>query len=269
MKKNSKKQPELTQEEQNAARLKSDIENIKQRVDSGYIPKKPTRLFKVGDSVKIGALQNTTVTEVLFGGLGYAVHYDYIGSSYGNPKRVTGVGAWDWTHVLPMTSYCAGEILSVKDDVDIRFFNNSIDSLLSKVYYSGVDFNPNYQRDLVWTMKQKISLLDSIFNNIEIGKFTFIKHEYSVDRVFYYEILDGKQRLSTICEFYEDRFAWKGKKFSELCARDANHFCNFPIVQGEVGEITEQQVYKLFIKMNTSGTPVSQDHLDKIKSLIK
>ena len=118
-------------------------------------------------------------------------------------------------------------------------------------------------------MEQKLSLLDSIFNSIDIGKFTFIRKDFREDIKFHYEILDGKQRLSTICEYYEDRFAWRGKKFSELCATDARHFCGFPIIQGEVSELTEQQIYKLFIKMNTSGTPVSKEHLDKIKSLIK
>jgi hypothetical protein len=136
-------------------------------------------------------------------------------------------------------------------------------------YHSGVDFSPDYQRDLVWTMEQKISLMESIFNNVDIGKFTFIVHDYSSKSPLYSEILDGKQRLSTICEFYEDRFTWRGKKFSELCFEDAHHFTGFPVIRGEVGEITEQQIYKLFIKMNTSGTPISKEHLERIKSLIK
>jgi len=262
-----KKRKELTQEERKESDRQQAIKDLKERIDNGQIPK-PTRLFKVGDEVKIGCLQNINITEVLFEGMGYAVHYDYEGQSYGKPIQVIGDGVWDWLSVLPMTSYCKGEAMCAKDDVQIRFYNNDIDSLIHKVYHSGVDFNPNYQRDLVWNMEQKLSLMDSIFNNVEIGKFTFIRHDYSADRIFHYEILDGKQRLSTICEFYEDRFAWRGKKFSELCAEDARHFTGFPVIQGEVGEITEQQIYKLFVKMNTSGTPVSQEHLDKIKSLI-
>ena len=208
------------------------------------------------------------ITEVLFDGLAYAVHYDYMGESYGRPKREVGDGIWDWMSVLPMSAHRRGDPMRAKDDVTIWFYNNDIDSLIHKVYHAGVDFNPGYQRDLVWTMEQKLSLIDSIFNNVDIGKFTFINHDYSPSRTFHYEILDGKQRLSTICEFYEDRFAWNGKKFSELCFEDAYQFTRFPIIQGEVGEITEQQIYRLFVKMNTSGTPVSQEHMDKIKSLI-
>lgn len=267
MAKTKTKEPQLTPEQQQVQAINRAIENLKKRIDRGSVPKNPTRIFKVGDSVRIGALENITVKGVLFDGLGYHIHYDYMGQSYGRPDRKAGDGVWDWTDVFPITAYSKGEPLHIQDDVNIQFYQSSIDSLLHKVYNAGVDFNPDYQRELVWTLEQKVSLLDSIFNNVDIGKFTFIKHDYS--RELIYEILDGKQRLSTICEFYEDRITWNGKKFSELCFQDAHHFTGFPIVYGEVGEITEQQIYRLFLKMNTSGTPVSKEHLDKIKSLIK
>lgn len=262
-----KKKEKLTDEQIKQINWEQSTRDLKDRIEGGRIPE-PTRYFKVGDEVKIGALKNIFITEVLFDGMGYAVHYDYLGQEYGRPKQMIGDGVWDWLSIQPMTAHQIGEPMHVKDDVQIRFLNNDIYSLIHKVYHAGVDFNPSYQRDLVWGMDQKLSLMDSIFNNIDIGKFTFIKHDYSPERKFYYEILDGKQRLSTICEFYEDRFSWNGKKFSELCVGDTNHFIQFPVIQGEVGEITEQQIYKLFIKMNTSGTPVSKEHLDKIKSLI-
>lgn len=261
-----KKREKISAEEHAEAQRQSQIRDFAKRVDIGRIPKNPTRLFNVGDSVKIGALQNVVITDVLFDGLVYGIHYDYMGESYGRPDRKIGGGFWAWTEVFPMTSYLKGEPLRALDDVSIRMYNTTLDGLLHKVYHSGVDFNPDYQRDLVWTAEQKVALIDSIFNNVDIGKFTFIKHDYSRD--FYYEILDGKQRLSTLCEYYEDRFNWRGKYFSELCGSDANHYAQFSVAYGEVGEVTEQQIYKLFIKMNTSGMPMSQDHLQKIKSLI-
>lgn len=256
----------ITEEEAAEANKQRELKDLQERIDNGSLPA-PTRFFNVGEPVKCGGMQNITVKEVLLNGYGYILHYDYI-DNQSQVKHKVGYYTGHWLNVFPMTSYCEGEQLSIKDDIDIRYSNNDINSLLHKVYYTGVDFNPSYQRDLVWSDEQKTSLLDSIFNSIDIGKFTFIKHDYS-RTPFFYEILDGKQRLSTICQFYEDRFLWKGKKFSELCWKDARHFNSFPVIQGEVGEMTEQQIYKLFIKMNTSGTPVSQEHLDKIKSLIK
>jgi uncharacterized protein with ParB-like and HNH nuclease domain len=69
--------------------------------------------------------------------------------------------------------------------------------------------NPDYQRDLVWSLEDKVNLIDSIYNDIEIGRFAFIKTDYSknnfdFDKDFYWEILDGKQRISAIIDFFEE-----------------------------------------------------------------
>lgn len=262
-----KKSSSPTEAERIATKNEQDMKEIEKRIAIGAIPANPTRLFKVGDPVKIGALENVVITKVLFDGMAYAIHYDYMGESYGRPHRKVGDGIWEWTEVFPEHSFGKGVPMCTQDDIRIDFFNCDINSLLHMAY-RGVDFNPSYQRDLVWTMEQKTALIESIFNNFDIGKFTFVVRNYTPDRVFYYEILDGKQRLSTILEFYEDRLAWRGKKFTELCYEDAHHFIGYQIVQGQVREATEQQIYKLFVKMNTSGAPVSKQHLDKIKALI-
>ncbi len=262
-----KKQPKISDAERAENAMNVAIKDLEKRIANGSLPKNPTRFFKIGDFVKIGALENVTITEVLVDGLAYNAHYDYMGQAYGRPDRKIGDGIWDWTSVFPLTAFTAGEPLHEKDDVRITYYNSSLDSLINKVYHAGVEFNPDYQRDLVWNKEQKISLIESIFTNVEIGKFAFIKKDYGT-KGHLFEILDGKQRLSTIIEFYEDRFEWRGKKFSELCFSDAHHFTGFPISFGEVGEMTDQQIYRLFLKMNTSGTPVSKEHLDKIKSLV-
>ncbi len=263
----TKKQPALTPEESLALTLERQKQDIKTRIDRGSISKNPTRLFKIGDSVKYGHHENVTIMEVCFDGLAYHIHSDYMKPVYGKLERSVNDHVIEWTEIFPMTAYCKGEILRENFDPRINYGNSTVDSLLHKVYHSGVDFNPEYQRDLVWNMEQKISLIDSIFRNIDIGKFTFIRKDYSSDLP--YEILDGKQRLSTLCEFYEDRFTWKGKKFSELSFNDAYCFTGFPIVYGETDFVSDQQVYKLFVRLNTSGTPVSKEHLTKIESLIK
>lgn len=264
---NSKTKTKPTQEELQKQVLDREIAELQKRATNGSLPKNPTRFFKVGDEVKIGALKNCTVTEVFLDGLAYRVHYDYMGESYGRPDRKVGDNTWDWTSVFPVDSFKDGEVLHEKDDCRIHYYNSSLDSLLNKVYHAGVEFNPDYQRDLVWSQEQKVNLIESIMTNVEIGKFAFIKRDYCFDGHLY-EILDGKQRLTALCEYYEDRFEWRGKKFSELCFSDAYHFTGFPVSYGEVGKLTQQQIYRLFIKMNTSGTPVSQEHLNKIKQLI-
>ena len=47
------------------------------------------------------------------------------------------------------------------------------------------------------------------------------------------EIIDGKQRLSTLVEFYENRFQYEGKYFTDLGFEDRHQFTSFNIVFGE------------------------------------
>lgn len=260
------KTQKFTEEERLQMSLERELADVEQKIRIGAIPKNPTRTFEVGEEVRWGNHKHTIVLEKLFDGLAYLVHCDYMGSSYGKPQPFKTTTIQDWNNLYPMKAFSSKEVLHEVDDVQIRFYNADMSSLLHVVYHGGVDFNPTYQRDFVWTQEQKISLLDSIFSNVDIGKFTFIKHGY--ERDLYLEILDGKQRLSTLLEFYEDRLQWRGRKFTELSISDKHHFESFPIIRGECSELTEQQIYRLFVKMNTSGTPVDKFHLDKIKRLI-
>ncbi len=116
------------------------------------------------------------------------------------------------------------------------------------------------------TSNKKIDLISSIFDRIDIGKFVFVKLPYKEDS-YSYQILDGKQRLNTIIEFYEDRFKYKGKLFSELSWIDQSNIKNHPISVAEIRDedATEEKVIEYFIRLNISGTPVEKSFLENLK----
>jgi hypothetical protein len=248
--------------------LKRSLEEIQKKLSKGLLPKNPTRKFNVGDQVQIGAWGTTHVTEVLEDGLIYKVHADFIGSAYGKPVREVKDAYIIWSETFPYVTKEQDDAIPkfMKPDyVRINFHQSVVDSLLHMVYHAGIDFKPDYQRDLVWTIEQKRELIRSMFNYVDIGKFTFIKHDYS--RELFYEILDGKQRLTTLCEFYEDRFTYEGLKFSEMCFRDRHHLTDYPIVWGETEALTQKQIYGLFLQLNTTGTPIDHAHIQKVREL--
>lgn len=229
----------------------------------------PTRFFNVGDKVRFGGFRNIHVVEVVDGGLGYLLHYDFVdkGRQLHDQHKV-GHACTNWMDVF--TEDNGDSAFAQEDDIQIRFMNNEIDSLLHKVYHTGVDFDPPYQRGLVWNDDQKTALLDSIFQNIEIGKFTFNRCEFGTKPTNkLYEIIDGKQRLTAICEFYEGRFRYRGKLYHELSWSDMRHFNGYPIVQAEMQDATEQQILRLFVKLNTTGVPMDAKHLDRVKEMIR
>ncbi|CDE20628.1 putative uncharacterized protein [Acidiphilium sp. CAG:727] len=81
----------------------------------------------------------------------------------------------------------------------------------------------DYQRNYVWSTKSRSLLIESFIMNVPIPPIFLYERDYS-----FYEILDGKQRISSIVKFYNNEFAleglevWSelnGKKYSTLPIR--------------------------------------------------
>ncbi len=231
----------------------------------------PTRYFKVGDRVNVGSLENAYITEIIDDGLIYEIEYDNNGRDAITPRAVN---CWKWQDIFPYSSKednVDKESFSVEDDVFIRFSNSDIHSLIGMYYHGGIKDDVPYQRDYCWTVEQKQDLIHSLLNNIEIGKFVLINRPYN-DREedkAWYEILDGKQRLNALIEFYEDRFEYKGKKFSELSWTDQRKITGAPMSYAKVENMTEIQKRKYFLKMNVAGVPQSPEHLETVKKQLE
>lgn len=85
------------------------------------------------------------------------------------------------------------------------------------------------------------------------------------------DIVDGKQRLNTIREFLMDEFVdTYGNHFSDLSEESQNKFLNHQLLQyAEMPEgTTDEEVLYQFLKMNFSGIPQSQEHIQYVKSLL-
>lgn len=72
--------------------------------------------------------------------------------------------------------------------------------------------NRKYQRKLVWSLEEKIKLIESIIHEYPIPLFLFAERatEYGYG---IYEIMDGVQRLTSIFDFIENRISVQGKYF--------------------------------------------------------
>lgn len=221
-----------------------------------YVPTDITRKFGIGDTVSYGGGHSDVIDEVFDNGLFY-------GFKYGDSYKVL-----PWVSVYPVNSNNEFELAS-RNRERISFYNQPLSSILHKIYYWYVNMNPYYQRDFVWDEKDEELLIDSIFEGIEIGKFVFIDVLDDEDNKYDYEILDGKQRINTIRRFYEDRFTYKGKKFSELSNRDKNHFLDLSVSVGEVSNFTEEQKLRYFLRLNRGGKVMASSHISKIENLIE
>jgi hypothetical protein len=234
--------------------------------------RKPPYILKVGDRVTYGAFDWAGILEVLEDGMVYKVLIVTKNISYG--KHIGAKFRIDyqlWTNVRPYREpkvIDKIEVLKEIEDIHFSYQQRDISSILHYVYGgSGLDLEPNYQRELVWPKHKKIDLIDSIYKNIEIGKIVIIRRPFSEKRTHYYEVLDGKQRIQAILDFFECRFKYRGKTYNDLHWKDRNYFKGFHISWAESEPLTDEQKYRYFLKLNTTGTPVSNEHMNKVRQM--
>lgn len=247
----------------------SQVQEILKQVEEGKISKSPTRTFMVGQQVDYGNFISCHISEVLADGRAYTMDVIVHATRDHAEHKDRRVAAWH--DIFP---YRTIETKKAITPIHNKFyfgqtFNQSIQGIIHSYYYFGIDLNPPYQRGNVWSLEDKVSLIDSIMNDIEIGRIVLMRREWSDERKYMYELIDGKQRLTTLIEFYEDRFEYKGLKFSQMHPSDQNHFENKQMAVIEAPELNEQEILEYFIRVNTSGRPVNPEHLDKVKNMIK
>lgn len=254
------KSPEKQAAEREQWKYERALEHLK------YCPE-PSYQYEVGQTIKVGLLENTLILEKLFDGKIYKVEYDSkVKVGYSEEKLIRETNYYCWYNLRPESDN--KESFIENDDVRIHYMHMMLESIFSKKYYFGIDMDPDYQRGYEWTLEDKQKLIDSIFKNIDIGKFAFIHRRFSANEPLY-EVLDGKQRVNALCEFYENRFPYKGKYFNELSGKDRNHFCNYGVDVAEIAQADKATILKYFLMLNTGGKQISEEHLAKVEQMYR
>lgn len=265
----------LTEEEK---QVQSEIKNQKQKeeqlkfelsqIEEQYI-NEPTIFYNVGEKVIYGNHPHAEIVEVHKGGKFYKVKTWGLYKEYTTEVYKENIFYLSWTDIEKFRTKEDNdkiEIFTQKDELRLNYSQSSIRDIFGKVYYFGLDMNPEYQRGNVWDLEDKRNLINSIFNNVDIGKFVYVYLPYKKNMPGY-EILDGKQRIATIVEFFENRFSFKNKAYSELSWKDKSHFKNYPISIAKIENATKRQKLLYFLKLNTGGRLVDHKHLEYVQSL--
>ena len=133
--------------------------------------------------------------------------------------------------------------------------------------------DPDFQRNLVWTQKQKIRFIESILLNIPLPPLYV-----NLNVTGKYILIDGLQRTTTLKEFFDGNFSLsaksvgdmslpllsrlEGKKFSDLSsqlqARIEDKKLLLYVIKPNV-PIT--MVYEIFSRINTGGTQLNRQEV--------
>ena len=136
--------------------------------------------------------------------------------------------------------------------------------------------NPEYQRTLVWTLKQKQDYINNLFNGMAEIKPTILL--YYEDKKDIYEVLDGKQRLTTLFQFIDNEFALivDGEEvhFNDLIDTDKKFILNHNVYWTRIMSfkvlepIALEYKLTLFLEKNYLGTHMSDEQINKVLNML-
>ena len=165
---------------------------------------------------------------------------------------------------------------SIFDDLHITEITSDVRGMLNEYTSSVYEFNPEYQRDLVWSTEQKQAFIKALMiGDVDLCP-TLIAEPYSKShRKREYEVLDGKQRMMAVIEYIRGKFSIDDFYYNDLTLGDVSRLMHAPFKYRLVkyydkkkgfSKMTIEQKVELFLQINEYGQRVSEEHLDKIKT---
>jgi hypothetical protein len=250
----------------------------------------PTITFEINEEVSLGGLRNVIVKEILHNGKAYRL--EYLRSERDKPLSLR-TDCWWWFNVdkLNAKNKDLNESL-FKDPLPGNLQSIEIETLKHKMSSGGIVFNPVYQRGYVWTDRNKVDLIDSIFNNVQIGSIIGCRnqgfnHKDSEKTVEYmnidqqlitinkkvdytFSVIDGQQRITTLWQFFTNQFSYKNKFWKDLSFFDQINFQRTLISARMIDEegLTEKQTLEVFLMVN-KGVPQDIKHLKNIEEMLE
>lgn len=144
----------------------------------------------------------------------------------------------------------------------------SLRDVVDQISDQEIDLAPDFQREYVWKDRQRTRLVESILLGIPLPAFYF---NQAIDGT--YQVVDGVQRLSTICLFMQDKHRIIGADLEYLTNIDGLLYSQLDAVLQRrlrgtqiVVHIIEPQTpdevkFDIFNRVNTLGSPLSAQEI--------
>lgn len=155
-------------------------------------------------------------------------------------------------------------------------------------------YNRYLQRPLCWTPFQKSNLIISILKDIKIPPITIVQtRDRDAEEPLVWEIIDGKQRFTTVLGFLRNEFPivldWNNEAETSFYYKDlpkelqhnvayfefrANmiHSYVYRYMQPEEAAkhfVTDKDKVEIYLYINYSGTQHDQNYMDDLANLVK
>lgn len=154
--------------------------------------------------------------------------------------------------------------------VKVEMVNYSILSLYSLATdpnHQRIIVSPYYQRNSSWSFQQKCDLIESILLGIPLPVIYLFETKEG-----YRQVLDGRQRITTVFEFLENKFALKNlkilgseyenKKFADLEPMRQGLFEDYKLLCYIIQPPTSERIkYLIFERVNRGGSRLNNQEM--------
>lgn len=154
-----------------------------------------------------------------------------------------------------------------------------ISTIYHRIKDGTYDLEPDFQRDIVWNTERQQKLVDSILRGWHIPPIHLV--EIAGKGIF--EVLDGKQRLTSIFNFIEGKFGFnsnfvpgidefsnlEGLKFNQFPVEIQEKFLQQPIRIFKVRDVLQNEAVELFLRLNTSVIVTASEKRNCIYGKVK
>lgn len=134
------------------------------------------------------------------------------------------------------------------------------------------NLTPDYQRRRVWDNKRKSRLIESFIINVPIPPIFLYEYDFSE-----YEVMDGLQRITSIVEFFDNKFSLEGLElWYELNGRyyrdlpdeikkaiERRYLSAIILLKETAKDIKQEKMMKRFVfsRLNTGGMELSPQEI--------
>lgn len=131
-----------------------------------------------------------------------------------------------------------------------------------------LEMKPSFQRNLVWTDKQKSFLIDSILNGFPVPEL-YMQDVIQEDGSKKYVIVDGQQRITACLEFIYNEFTLNGNdspsfsdmSFDDLTPDDKKKIFSYSFVVRLLPEVSDLEIREIFSRLNRNNVVLNQQEL--------
>ena len=113
---------------------------------------------------------------------------------------------------------------------------------------------PDFQRKFVWTKEHQEAFIDTILNGLPFPEIYVSEGGVDVNKLRTTRlVIDGQQRLTTIRNYIEGRFAKPLGSiiaFRELSVERKQEFLSYQIVMRDIGKVDEETTREIFRRIN-------------------